>query len=132
MVGREVAGVNLDPVRKAADARFVEGQHHIDEMFGRLLDEREVGLHAAAAIEEHDHGDRLDVVGEERQCLPFAVVDNREGITREIRHESAVGARDRGVHRDRAVAATECRLLRGDGDREQRRQHQQRTFYFAL
>ena len=74
------------------------------------------GLHAAAAIEQHHDGDRLDVVREQRQLLTPAVVENRERVARQIGNEPAVGARDGRVDRDRAHAAAERRLL------QQRRQ----------
>ena len=92
MVRREVARIDLDAVREAADARLVGRQHGRDELLGGLLDEREVRAHAAAAIEQHHDGDRLDVVREERELLPLAVVEDREGVAREVGDEPAVGA----------------------------------------
>ena len=74
--------------------------------------------HAAAAIEQHHDRDRLDVVGEERQLLPLAVVEDREQVASEIRDEPAVGARDRGIDRDGPVGALEGRLLTGGERRE--------------
>jgi len=78
MVRREVARIDLDAIREAADARLVGRQHDRNEPFGCLLDEREVRAHAAAAIEQHHDRDGLDVVREERQILPLAVVEDCE------------------------------------------------------
>ena len=69
--------------------------------------------HAAAAIEQHHDGDRLQVAGEQRQLLAPAVVENRERVAGQVRHEPAVGACDRRVDRDRPVARLERRLLSG-------------------
>ena len=117
-IGREIARVDLDAVREAADARLVSGEHHVDEMFGGLLHEREVGFHAAAAVEQHDDGDRLHVVREEREHLRLPVVENRKCLAREIRHEPPVRSSDGRIDRDCSRRAAKCRFLGGGNDRE--------------
>ena len=64
-----------------------------------------------AAIEQHDDGDRLDVVGEERQLLPLAVVVDAETVARQVRHQPAARVGDGRVDGDGAVAAAERRRL---------------------
>ena len=121
VIGREVARIDLNAIREAADARLVGRQHDLDEPLGRLLHQREVRLHAAAAVEQDDDGDRLDVVGEERELLRLAVVEDRKRLAREIRHEPPVRARHGRIHGHGARRAAERRLLcnqrsAGDGN----------------
>ena len=84
VVRREVAGIDLDAICEAADARLVGRQHDADKLLGRLFDEIEVRAHAAATVQQHDDRDRLDLVGEQRQLLSSAVVVNLKLIPREI------------------------------------------------
>ena len=73
-----------------------------DERLRGLLLELEVRLHAAAAVEQHDDRDRLDVVGEQRERLPLAVVVDREIVARQVGHETAARVGHGRVHGDRA------------------------------
>ena len=98
------------------------GSSCADERFGGRLDQADVGPHAAAAIEHHDDGDRLDVVREDRDRLRLAVVVDLEVVAREIRHEPAAGVGDRRVDRDRARAALERLLPRRQRETEPHRQ----------
>jgi hypothetical protein len=88
-VSRELARIELNAGREAADACLVLRTKRLDELPRRHLDEPEVRLHAATAIEEHDHGDRLHRAFEHRDRLASPVVVNLELLTREIRHEAA-------------------------------------------
>ena len=111
-VRRELRRIDLDAVAEAADARFVVGQHRADERLRRLLLELEVRLHAAAAIEQHHQRDRLDVVGEQRERLPPAVVVHREILARQVGHETAARVGHRREHRHRVGAGLKRRRLR--------------------
>jgi hypothetical protein len=121
---REVLRVELNPIGKAADARLVGGQQRLHEFLRRLFHELEVVPHAGAAIEQHHDRDRLDLVGEDRQLLALALVEDREGAAIEIRHQPAVAVLDGGVDRHRPVSRLEDRFLRMDGgERGAQRQH---------
>src|SRR5262249_55521287 len=105
----EVARVDLDAVGKAADARPVGRLHGVDELLRGLLDQIEVRAHAAAAIQQHDDGDRLDLVGEDGEVHALAVVFDLELVAREIRNQPAGIVGDGGEHRHRPVAGGEGR-----------------------
>jgi hypothetical protein len=110
-IRRELVGIDLDVLREAADASLVGRQHRLHERFGGPLLELEVGLHAAAAVEQHDQRDRLDVVGEQRERLPLAVVVDGKIFPREIRHQASARAGDGGVDGDGSVGGAELRRL---------------------
>ena len=99
------------------------GTHGADERLGRLLLESEVRHHAAAAVEQHDDGDRLDVVREDRQRLTLAVVVDREVVPRQVGNQPALRVGDGGIDRDGARGGVERRrrrLLGGDRGAEKR------------
>ena len=92
----------------------------MDECFGGADLQLEVRLHAAAAVEQHDAGDRLDVVRENGQLLLDAVVVDFEVVAREVGREVPLRVSDRRVDCDRARRGAERRrlLLRvRDGER---------------
>ena len=127
MVGRELRWIDLDASRKAADPRLVGRAHRADERFGRLLLEIEIRLHAAAAIEQHDDGDWLHVVGKHRQHLPLAIVVDREIVSRQVGDQPARRVRDGRVHGDGARRGGERRLRRLlSGDRRAKRRRAER------
>ena len=72
-----------------------------------FLDQAEVAAHAGAAIEQHDHGDRLDLVGEERQVLAPAVVVDLELLAGQVRHQPAARVGHRRIDGDGPVGAAE-------------------------
>ena len=109
-IRRELRRVDLDVSREAADARLVRGIHRGDEGLRRPFLEIEVRPHAAAAVEQHDDGDRLDVVREQGEDLPLAVVFDREIVSRQIGHEASLRICDRRVDGDSARGAGERRL----------------------
>src|SRR5439155_8695776 len=76
-----------------------------------FFDETEVRPHAAATIEQHHDGDRLDLVRENRNVLPLAVVVDLELIAAEIGNQAAGRIGDRGEHGHRAIAGGERRGL---------------------
>ena len=98
-------------VGEAADAGLVGRQQPLDELLGARRDEVEALLHAAAAIEHHDHGDGLRFGRKEGQRLELAVVVDLEVVLGEVGHQPARGVGDGGVDRDRARAAPERGLL---------------------
>ena len=75
IVGELAAELNL--VAEGAHLTVVGGQHAQDELLRRGLEQIEVGRHAGAVVEHHDHGERLHVVLEERDVLRLAVVEDR-------------------------------------------------------
>ena len=56
--------------------------------------------HAAAGVEHHDDGDRLDFVVEETQLLRLVVVEDFEVVFREIRDQALLRVDDGGEKRD--------------------------------
>src|SRR5262245_28531528 len=122
-IRREVDRIDLDRLREAADPRLVLRSHRAHERLRRLLLELEVRLHAAAAIEQHDDGDRLNVVGKQRQLLPLPVVVDGEFLARQIGDQALAFVGDGRVDSHGAVAADErgrLRLLGGDNRRNRR------------
>ncbi len=113
------SGSDLDAGREAADAGLVGRQQPLDELLGARRDEAEALLHAAAAVEHHDHGDGLRLGGKERDRLKLAVVVDLEVVFGEVGHQPAGRVGDGGVDRDRARAALEGRLLLAGNRRTQ-------------
>jgi hypothetical protein len=111
VIGREVARIDLNAIREAADARLVDRLHRRDELFGCLLDQFEIRAHAAAPVEQHHHGNRLDLVGEQRDLLTLAVVVDLEDRALEIGYETTGAVRHGGVNGDRPDGGAEGRLL---------------------
>src|SRR6185436_9604515 len=108
---RELPRIDLNAVGEAADAGLVDGQELLDELGGGIPDEVEVRDHAAAAVEHHHDRNRLDVVGEERQRLPLAVVEDLEVLLLEVGDEAAAGLLHGGENRHGAGTTPERRLL---------------------
>ena len=103
VVGGEVPRVELDAIGEAADARLIRRKHRVDKLLRRLLHEIEIRAHAAAAVEQHHDRNRLDVIGEQRQFLPLAIVVNAERRPLEVRNQPAGRVGHRRIHGDRAV-----------------------------
>ena len=110
-VRREVVRLDDDVFAEVADAEPILREHAVDERFRGADLQLEVRLHAAAAVEQHDAGDRLDVVRENGQLLLDAVVVDFEVVAREVGHEAPMRVRDRRVDCDRARRGAERRRL---------------------
>ena len=100
-----------------------------DELGRGALLQVEARHHAAAAIEHYDDGDGLEVVREDAEVLPDAVVVHLEVVFGQIGLQVAGLVDHRGVQGDRVRARTKRRCLLGGGQRSGEQHPRDKTWH---
>ena len=90
----------LNLVVERADPPLVRRQQPDQELLGGVLSRSRSSRHAAARVEHHDDGDRLDLVVEEDDRLRLVVVEDLEVVLHQVGHEALLRVDDRGEERD--------------------------------
>ena len=99
-----------------ANARvWIDGEEPEQELFGGAVEQLQVRRHARAGVEHHHRRERLRLAREQRDVGRLAVVEDREVVLGEIGDEATSRVEHGGIHRHRAHAGPEDRLILDGG-----------------